>query len=107
MEPFLSPIGLLKGHTRWVQEVVFSKGEDDLKVISTSNDKTVRIWDIETGTQIGVLTGHSSGTIGLDVSMKNCEWDGEWQDHYMGWTDEEGNQTSQTHNEGRLRTVLA
>ncbi|KAG2737699.1 WD40 repeat-like protein, partial [Suillus brevipes Sb2] len=40
-----------------------------IKVISTSDDKTVRIWDVETGEQEKSLEGHASRTIGLVVSM--------------------------------------
>ncbi|KAG2366147.1 WD40-repeat-containing domain protein [Suillus spraguei] len=69
MEPSLSPIRSLRGHTHWVQEVQFSKNNNKLNVISTSDDKTVRIWDVETGEQEYSLEGHASGTSALDVSM--------------------------------------
>ncbi|KAG2346304.1 WD40 repeat-like protein [Suillus weaverae] len=59
----------LRGHTDWVQEVVFSKNRNKLQVISTSSDKTVRIWDVETGKQEHSLVGHASKTTGLAVSM--------------------------------------
>jgi WD40 repeat protein len=59
----------LRGHTDHVQEVVFSKKGNKLKVSSTSNDKTVRIWDVEKREQENSLEGHASGTIGLAVSM--------------------------------------
>jgi WD40 repeat protein len=52
-----------------VQEVVFSQTGDELQVITTSNDTTVRIWDVETGNQVGnPLEGHGSAAIGLAVS---------------------------------------
>ncbi|KAG1829784.1 WD40-repeat-containing domain protein [Suillus variegatus] len=68
MESSLSPIRSLRGHTGWVGEV-FSKNRNQLKVISTSFDETVRIWDVETGEQEHSLEGHTSLTLGLAVSM--------------------------------------
>ncbi|KAJ8594177.1 WD40 repeat-like protein [Rhizopogon salebrosus TDB-379] len=70
MEPSLSPIRSLRGHARLVQEVVFSKYKNHLRVISTSNDATVRIWDVETGNQVGSpLEGYGSANVGLAVSI--------------------------------------
>ncbi|KAG2337370.1 WD40 repeat-like protein [Suillus weaverae] len=69
MEPSLSPIRLLIGHTDWVDEVAFSKNGNKFKIISTSNDRTVRIWDVATGTQEKLLKGHAGRTDGLAVSM--------------------------------------
>ncbi|KAG2144394.1 WD40-repeat-containing domain protein [Suillus bovinus] len=68
MEPSLSPIRSLRGHTHWIAKVVFSKHRNNLKVISTSYDKTVRIWDVETGNEENSLDGHASRTNGLAVS---------------------------------------
>jgi WD40 repeat protein len=67
MEPSPSPIRSFRGHTDLIQEVVFSKNGN--KLISTSYDKTVRIWDVEKGEQENSLEGHASGTVGLAVSM--------------------------------------
>ena len=48
-----------EGHSSWVHSVVFSL--DGSKLASTSGDKTVHLWDVETGTAIGcALEGHSS-----------------------------------------------
>ncbi|KAG2741405.1 WD40 repeat-like protein [Suillus brevipes Sb2] len=69
MEPYLSPIKLFTGHTKWVYRVVFSKNGNKLKVVSTSHDKTVRIWDVDTGEQENSFEGHTSETYGLVVSM--------------------------------------
>ncbi|TFK66196.1 WD40 repeat-like protein [Pluteus cervinus] len=49
---------ILKGHTQWIRSVAYSS--DNRYVVSGSNDKTVRIWDVETGQQKGTeLTGHT------------------------------------------------
>ncbi|KIK35721.1 hypothetical protein CY34DRAFT_811914 [Suillus luteus UH-Slu-Lm8-n1] len=69
MEPSLSPIRSLRGHNKWVYRVVFSENGNKLKVVSTSHDKTVRIWDVDTGEQENSFEWHTSQTYGLVVSM--------------------------------------
>jgi WD40 repeat protein len=69
MEPSLCPVRTFRGHDGNIQELVFSKNDSELKVISTSNDKTVRIWDVHTGNQVGnPFQGHGCETVGLAVS---------------------------------------
>lgn len=46
----------LKGHTLIVTCISFSK--DNLKLLSGSRDKTVRIWNIAGGTVLKTLSGH-------------------------------------------------
>ncbi|MBM5817458.1 MAG: hypothetical protein FJ083_13005, partial [Cyanobacteria bacterium K_Offshore_surface_m2_239] len=49
----------LKGHTSWVRSVAFSP--DGKRIVSGSDDKTLRIWDSATGKPIGPpLQGHSN-----------------------------------------------
>src|SRR5258706_4154551 len=48
------------GHTRAILSMCYSP--DGTRVVSGSNDKTIRIWDAESGTVIGEpLTGHTRG----------------------------------------------
>ncbi|KAI1071381.1 hypothetical protein LB507_011693, partial [Fusarium sp. FIESC RH6] len=49
---------ILEGHSSWVNSVVFS--HDSKKVASGSSDKTIRIWDADTGECERVLEGYSS-----------------------------------------------
>ena len=49
----------LLGHTDWVRSLCCTK--DELRLISGSNDMTVRIWDIETGETIQILSGLDRG----------------------------------------------
>ena len=46
----------LIGHKKTVKSISISS--DSKKIASGGYDKTVRIWDIETGIEISKLTGH-------------------------------------------------
>ncbi|KIO00211.1 hypothetical protein M404DRAFT_153493 [Pisolithus tinctorius Marx 270] len=51
---------LLHGHTSEVKSVTFSP--DGKRIVSSSKDNTVRVWDAEIGVQIGSpLEGHTNG----------------------------------------------
>lgn len=69
MEGALIPVKSLHGHTKLIQELIFSKNVDELKIISTSDDETVRIWDVGTGKQVGEpLLDHRHKTAGIAIS---------------------------------------
>jgi WD40 repeat protein len=46
----------LQGHTGWVCSVALSP--DGKHIVSGSEDKAIRIWDVETGEQLRTLQGH-------------------------------------------------
>lgn len=46
----------LIGHSDWIRSLAFSP--DGKTLLSSSNDKTVRLWDMETGQLLHLLTGH-------------------------------------------------
>jgi WD40 repeat protein len=48
----------LSGHSDWIQAVAVTA--DGKRVISGSNDKTVKVWNLETGEEQLTLSGHSS-----------------------------------------------
>ena len=59
---------VLKGHTDWVRGcAVDPKGR---WIVSASNDKTLRVWDAETGALLRVLEGHTGTVLGCAVNLK-------------------------------------
>ena len=50
-------IATFEGHTDHVTSVSFSR--DGRTLAAGSNDKTVRVWDLETGQTLQTLKGHS------------------------------------------------
>ena len=49
-------LNVLKGHTDYVNTVAISR--DGMKVVSSSLDKTVRVWDVK-GAELNVLRGYT------------------------------------------------
>ena len=47
------------GHTGLVYGCAFSP--DGTKLVSASGDNTLKLWDVETGAEIRIFSGHSSG----------------------------------------------
>ena len=50
---------LFTGHTNRVHTVAFSP--DGATLASGGSDKTVRLWDVDTGKQVGTFIGHTQG----------------------------------------------
>jgi WD40 repeat protein len=59
-------VRILTGHTNPVFAVAVTP--DGLHAISGSFDKTLKVWDIETGRELHTLTGHTSGVIALAMT---------------------------------------
>ena len=60
------PGKVLKGHTDPVMCVAVTA--DGRRVVSGSLDKTVRVWDVETGQCLAILKEHTAGVLGVAVT---------------------------------------
>ena len=63
LTPSLTPPGgplirTLEGHTMWVEAVAVTN--DGSRAISTSDDRTLKVWNLETGEVLGNFTGESA-----------------------------------------------
>src|SRR5438876_541157 len=75
------------GHTEKISQVIWSA--DGNKLVSSSQDRTVLLWDNETGKQLDTLRGHAGSVLGVAWSphgkiLASCSedktiqlWDGE------------------------------
>ncbi|ETO35127.1 F-box and wd40 domain protein [Reticulomyxa filosa] len=50
------------GHKNWVKSIDYAAFNNCQFLCSGSNDKTIRVWDIENSKQIQLLKGHSNST---------------------------------------------
>jgi len=74
---FILKVKTLTGHTNSIRSLVVLK---DGRLVSGSNDKTIRIWDASTGTLLRVLTGHTDFVTYLAVlqdgnTIASASWD--------------------------------
>jgi WD40 repeat protein len=72
LKPKLDPpgAGLLRtlfGHSSFVNGVALSP--DGRRAVSASSDKTLKVWDLETGRELHTLPGHSNSVYGVAVSQ--------------------------------------
>ena len=69
----------MRGHEKFTKSVAFSP--DGKILASGSIDETIRLWDVETGTNLRVLVAHEGGVISVVFSpdgktLASASWDG-------------------------------
>ena len=47
------PVRTFKGHNGWI--IAISLSNSKMQLLSASHDKTLRVWDLENGTQLAYL----------------------------------------------------
>jgi len=57
---------LFQGHTDWVRCVCFAN--DGKRIVSGSDDLTLRLWDSATGTEVGAFQGHLGPVLSVAFS---------------------------------------
>ena len=61
-----SQIAILSGHTDLVNDLIFSP--DGTSLVSGSDDKTVKLWDLQTGGVVKTFLGHTSQVQSVSIS---------------------------------------
>ncbi len=61
----LNVVGELKGHRGYVNDLEFSA--DGTKLVSCSDDKTIRVWNVADRSELMSLTGHADSVWGVAV----------------------------------------
>jgi WD40 repeat protein len=61
-----SQVAVLSGHTNVVKTLAFSS--DGMLLVSGSNDKTLKLWDIQTGIIAKTLCGHTHWVLSISIS---------------------------------------
>ena len=70
IDPLYTPAcRVLNGHKDCVSSVHFSS--DGTRVVSASGDRTIRVWDVATGTCIAVLNGHTCVVSSAQFSLNS------------------------------------
>jgi WD40 repeat protein len=104
LTPDASLICVLQGHTKRVTAVALSS--DDRRVVSGSEDHTLRVWDLESGQTIRTLQGHTSAVTALALSSDGRRAVSGSEDHTLRVWDLESGQIICTL-EGHMDSVNA
>jgi len=59
-------MGILSGHSDWVKSLVFSP--DGTSLVSCSSDKTIKLWDMQTGGVVKTFQGHTDTVCSVSIS---------------------------------------
>src|SRR2546428_7405781 len=56
----------LQGHTNWVNAVAVTP--DGAQAISAASDRTLKVWDLQSGKEVRTLQGHTSWVTAVAVT---------------------------------------
>ncbi|MDB5335907.1 MAG: repeat-containing protein [Planctomycetaceae bacterium] len=63
--PAAMPAKTLAGHTRWVRDLAYTP--DGTRLVSVSDDRSVRVWNLADGKALHTLTGHTDWIMALAI----------------------------------------
>jgi WD40 repeat protein len=87
--PKVDPVQEFKGHTDWVNKVVYSA--DGKSLITSSRDKTIRVWDVASGKETLKIKDLPANALALAVSpdfTKAATTAGKWNKEKQFWLGE-------------------
>lgn len=86
----------LQAHTNYVWDVAV--GPEGRRAFSASNDKTVKMWDLATGSLLATFSGHSSFVCSVSVSPDGIQLAaGAFDGSIKVWSTNSGNVTANLH----------
>ena len=98
-------VGVLSGHTSGVRSLAFSVG--GTRLVSGSDDKTVKLWDVQTGGVIRTFRGHSSSVTAVSISPDlTMIISGSWDGAVLRWDTSTGDSLPiELHHESKVAAV--
>eukprot|EP01061_Rhynchopus_euleeides_P004109 TRINITY_DN13434_c0_g1_i7.p1 TRINITY_DN13434_c0_g1~~TRINITY_DN13434_c0_g1_i7.p1 ORF type:complete len:124 (+),score=25.96 TRINITY_DN13434_c0_g1_i7:23-373(+) len=100
---FGAPLPPLLGHTDYVRSVTVTP--DGSKIISASDDKSVRVWETATGKELQKLGGHTSAVYSVTVTPDGSKIiSGSGDDSVRVWDASTGKELQTRRIEDHLRT---
>lgn len=104
--PAAMPVKTLAGHTRWVRDLAFTP--DGQRLVSVSDDRSVRVWNLADGKVLHTLTGPSDWVVSLALRADGRYAATASYDRTIRiWDLDRGVEASQFSTKGQLVTDLA